>query len=88
MLPMLISLAFIKHLISYNNFTMLTIQYPHFTEEGKKAKRSSPTCPNLADNIKGDTVFQEICLLSERSARGAGYARREPGTEGQISQMY
>ena len=88
MLPMLISLAFIKHLIFYNNSTMLTIQYPLFTEEGIKAKRSSPTCPHHADNIKGDTVFQEICLLSERSTRGAGYARREPGTEGQIFQMY
>lgn len=42
MLPTLVSLAFIKHLISYNNSTTLTIQYPHFTEEGIKAKRVHP----------------------------------------------
>lgn len=67
---MLVSLAFIKHLTSYNNSMTLAIQYPHFTEEGIKAKRSSPTCPDHADNIKGATVFQEICLLSERSTGG------------------
>ena len=70
MLPMLVSLALIKHLISYSNSTALTIQYPHFTEEGIKAKRNSPTRPDHADNIKGATVFQEICLLSESSTGG------------------